>query len=155
MLAELLGTSVQRIREWESGRAGIPRILPAALKGVETELRRAARKKLRSLKARASASQRRRNRVRRVKKARALSAAAQAQRKFYRDAQRETFRLADAFVRQIERDRRDGPANGRMLKLPKPGIGRMRKIRSDQGQKHRWRGRPGFKLRPEDISNEE
>jgi len=152
MLAELLGTSVQRIREWESGRAGIPRILPAALKGVETELRRVAKRRLKSLRDRANAAQRRRNRVRRNQ---AAFAAAAVVRKFQRDAANATFKAANTFIREQERIARNGFNSGRMLKAPKIGVGMMRKIRSDTGQRHRWRGRPGYALRPEDISDEE
>ncbi len=60
-----------------------------------------------------------------------------------------------ALQKEQERIARNGFNGGRMLRVPKPGVGRMRKIRSDAWKNHKWRGRPGYALRPEDISNDD
>jgi len=40
------------------------------------------------------------------------------------------------------------------IKPPRLSVVRPRKIRSDFGKRHRFRGRPGFPLRPEDLQYE-
>ena len=65
----------------------------------------------------------------------------------------ETLRDADRFVKQLERQGKIRAPGAPILKRPRERIIRPRKLRKDIGQRHTFRGRPGYALRPEDLTH--
>ncbi len=91
----------------------------------------------------------------RVARADAVARAAQARSlaEFRQRHMAETLRDADRFVKQLERQGKIRAPGSAILKRPRERIVRPRKIRSDFGKRHLFKGRPGFPLRLEDIAH--
>jgi len=161
MLAELLGTSVDRIREIEADRMKVPKILPVALIAVEKPLRTAARAELRRRAAGRERARVRHNERRRVAHRRVRRADAAAQLAKLRELEKsqhrenaETLRRAARYVTAMEKRGEIRVPGAPILRRPERREVRPRKVRSDVGRRHRFRGRPGLRLRPEDIAHE-
>ena len=162
MMARLLGLSTNQIREIEAGRQGIPKLLPLALVVIQKPLQVAARRELRRRAASRERSRVRRNAKRRTAHAKAARASQRARQRAieqfrhrrgveYRRHAAESLRVGAAFVRQLERQGKIREPGTPILKRPRDRIVMPRKIRKDAGKKHKWRGRPGYPLRPEDL----
>ena len=144
----------------------VPKLLAAALTAVERPLRTAARAELRRRAASRERARLRHNRRRRVghirvrqAKLAALEAADLAQATALARVQRErmadSLRIGGQFVRQMERQGKIRAPGAPILKRPRYKDVMPRKVRKDVGQRHHFRGRPGYPLRPEDLYAED
>jgi len=173
-LAQVLGIGMRSILSWERAEISIPPLLPWALVAaqphVESHARAVvrARRSARRRKARA-AQRKRRNAIRAAERAVSREQVAAERRLILTErAERErmakkainaTLRAGDQFVRDLERklakERRQAPPSlpdGCFIQPPRPQVVRPRLIRSDLGQPHNFRGRPGRPLRPKELN---
>lgn len=168
VLAEVLGISTRAIASWEGGACPLPPMLGWALVGAqkhvaslslyhqrkEHQARRRRERAKRDRIARAKASAKRAV-VREF--ARERQAEVEAQRKALRVDLRNLERASRKFIAEAERNGPivlPDPVPVSFLAPPRAEVVRPRAIRSDVGGSHKWRGRPGLALRPEDLHDE-
>lgn len=167
-LGEVLGVSTSCVSTWERGARALPPFLGWALipakAHVESSVAVIRRKRRTAIN--------RRCRYRKAQRARAKARAQrvlareaeQLQRKAVRAAQEQPGKDLRVSLRANERTvdrlikaglcRPPGSPPLSFIKPPRARVVRPRKLRSDIGQDHHFRGRPGKKLRPEDIQHE-
>ena len=166
MVAEVLGVSSRAVASWAVGEHPMPSLLPWALVAARPHVESLVRQKRRKMEtARRRAAKRKQQRrtaaTRAAKRAvmleamRERRAEVEAQRKLVRKQTSDTLRAGERFIKKMEREGKIRAPGSSFLKPPRERIVRPRKIRSDVGQPHRFRGRPGYPLRPEDIQHEE
>ena len=164
VLADVLGIASRTVVSWESGSRPIPPLLPWALLAAEPHVQSLVKHNRRKH----SQSKRRRERLSRERRARARAAAkravlleaAQARRNELTEIRQQHAKRQAAFFRTAEKFARQHP----LKPPPKPGASFIkppklrtvlgRRLRSDRGGSHNFRGRPGLALRPEDIAHE-
>ena len=167
-LGEVLGMTAA-IGTWERGDCPIPPLLPWALLAagphvkslVLYERRRdtASRKRREKLKNhRRTVARRAARRAVVQEEMRARRTELDAMEKVTRKEMYAGLRVAERYVAKMEkagliRHPDAGPAS--FLKTPRDHVVRPRKIRRDVGKAHHFRGRPGYRLRPEDIQHEQ
>ncbi len=165
LLAELLGITQRRLRSWELDEHQIPRLLPNALRGVEHDLHIAANRERRRRAANKRATRRRRSRHLRAVYMAKKRAEERAEWRVIRErgtqlAHLQGLRRSKLFIdlrvmskiaTQLGREYKFSDPDAPILKPLRLHEIKPRKIRSDFGKRHRFRGRPGLPLRPEDI----
>lgn len=164
--AEVLGISDRAWLDWENGHHPMPPTLPWALIAVRphveslvayrrrkasTARRRAAKRKSR----RRTAATRAAARAIVRESMRERRAEIESQNKAVRDRMHESLRIGERWVAKMQREGRIRAPGSSFLKPPRAHAIRPRKIRKDSGQPHRFRGRPGYPLRPQDIQHED
>lgn len=167
VVGEVLGVTGRTVTAWELGEHPMPATLRWALLAARPHVESLAR----TLRRQRRTAQKKRERLKREKRIRARAAAGRA---VIREAQQRrrkeliaiqehrreelyaSLRADERAVAKLERQGKIRPPGAPALsfiKPPRARVVRPRKIRSDIGQPHHFRGRPGKPLRPEDISH--
>lgn len=168
-VAEILGCNPRSFGGWERGERMQPPLLAWALIAAADHVSSLVAFNIR--KRRAASRRLHRNRLARQCRNRAAArrelqreavrerrAELDAQQKLQKADMAETLRVGGQWIRQQEKAGKIRPPGSpplNFIKPPRQRVVRPRKIRSDIGQAHNFRGRPGKRLRPEDISHEE
>ena len=168
-VAELLGVTPRTLWAWESGENAMPVHLGWSLIAVAphvTSLVAYKRRKQTQVRKRRAKKQRERRDVARRTAKRELQREAMSERRAEIAAQQKQlakdtkalFKRGDNFIAKMEREGKIrapfSPAPS-FIKPPKPSAFMPKKLRSDLGERHHFRGSPGKRLRPEDIQYEE
>ena len=167
-MAEVLGVTSRSVAGWEAGEHMIPSLLSWALLAAKPHVESLVAYNRRK----DTANRKRRERKRRERRNRTLAAArravkleamrerrkeVEAQQKLERKETSDFFRTAERYVAQQMRAGKIRPPDApplSIIKPPRPRIAQGRKIRSDLGGTHKFRGEPGKRLQPEDIAHE-
>jgi DNA-binding XRE family transcriptional regulator len=161
-LAEVIGLASRTIVAYETGAHPIPQAFAWALVAVAPHVESLAkfkrRKNSQARRLREKRLRERRTRDRAAANRAVLKEAAQARRKELDEIRREHTRRQAQFFRVAEKFSKQHPPPPKpgadFIKPPKIKTVLGRRIRSDLGGSHNFRGRPGLKLRPKDIKHE-